>query len=325
MTWYRLVVLLVLVACVAVALLAIRPLPVPPVRVLPLGSPALGPGARQGIPELHRAAATGDAATIDELLRHGARVDEPDRDGWTALHWAAEAGDLHAATLLLGGGADPNAEALPAETSDVVSDVSEARRQERRYKRALSTPLQVALDRGWLAMARSLIDAGAETEKRGEWGMTALHVAANRTPAELVELLIANGASIGAVDEAGWGPLHWAAQGCNAEAVAVLLQHKADPNRASTAERTTCETREMRWQYPVGTTPLHIAADGGEKRTAPVRRRVPSRERIATVRALLAGGADATAKDADGRKPFDEPPQDWSSLLSREGTPLNEF
>ena len=52
------------------------------------------------------AAERGDAATVRELLRAGADVNETHGDGMTALHWAAERGDTALAEMLLHAGAN---------------------------------------------------------------------------------------------------------------------------------------------------------------------------------------------------------------------------
>ncbi|KAK6082374.1 hypothetical protein SCUP234_04213 [Seiridium cupressi] len=60
---------------------------------------------------LHIAAACGHEKIIDMLLAGGGTViDEPDSNGYTALHVAAESGKSAAALRLLGYGANPNAE-----------------------------------------------------------------------------------------------------------------------------------------------------------------------------------------------------------------------
>lgn len=59
--------------------------------------------------ELIDAALADDAERVRALAGGGAPVGESDVNGWTALHFAAHAGALHAAEALLDLGADPNA------------------------------------------------------------------------------------------------------------------------------------------------------------------------------------------------------------------------
>src|SRR5262249_44606171 len=51
------------------------------------------------------AAMNGDAAPVRTLVQQGADVNVTQGDGMTALHWAAERGDLDLATSLLASGA----------------------------------------------------------------------------------------------------------------------------------------------------------------------------------------------------------------------------
>ena len=51
----------------------------------------------------------GDAAGVQTLLQSGADVNEPQPDGMTALHWAADRNDEGVAKLLLDAGGDVTA------------------------------------------------------------------------------------------------------------------------------------------------------------------------------------------------------------------------
>ena len=269
------------------------------------------PQARESLPGLHKAAASGDLRAVKRLLSR-VSADEPDDDGWTALHWAAETGQLAAVKLLLARGADPNAESLPLDSVDVISDVMRPGREERQYKRSYDTPLRVALRGGRLRVARALIEGGADVNKRGAWGMTPLHVAAQGGPAESLQLLLSSGADVNALDEAGWTFLHWAARSSNAEAAAFLLKHRAEPNRRSTEERVMWETHWTRWVYPSRATPLHVAAIAFEHKWPPRQQPLES-ARLETVKALLAGGADPRAKDSEDQTPLEYAQRNWAS------------
>ena len=55
------------------------------------------------------AAARGDAAAVEALLKQGADVNSAQGDGMTALHWAAMNDEASLATMLLRAGANPRA------------------------------------------------------------------------------------------------------------------------------------------------------------------------------------------------------------------------
>jgi ankyrin repeat protein len=114
-------------------------------------------------------------------------------------------------------------------------------------------------------------------------GDTALHVAAAAYRHEIAKKLIAMGADLRARNRRGAEPLHYAADGtpgaptwnppAQAETIAILIAAGADPNAVDNS----------------GVMPLHRA----------VRTRC-----AAAVKALLAGGADALAKNKNGSSPM---------------------
>ena len=57
--------------------------------------------------------------------------------------------------------------------------------------------------KGYLPIARLLIDAGAEVNRRNSVGQTALMIAALFDQWEIIDLLLANGADAGLTDAAG--------------------------------------------------------------------------------------------------------------------------
>lgn len=125
--------------------------------------------------------------------------------GETALHAAAQAGDLALVRQLLAAGAKPAAN---------------------RYG---VTPLAVACERGHAELAGLLLAAGADANAPMRDGRTPLMVAAQTGRAALVELLLARGAQADAREpELGQTALMWAAAEGHREAVAVLLQGGAD-------------------------------------------------------------------------------------------------
>jgi ankyrin repeat protein len=72
------------------------------------------------------------------------------------------------------------------------------------------TPLMGAARKGYLAVARALIDAGADVNAATESGWTALHGAVSEGQISMAELLITHGADVNARAEGGLTPLHTA-------------------------------------------------------------------------------------------------------------------
>jgi ankyrin repeat protein len=149
-----------------------------------------------------------DLAAVKALIAKQADVNAPQGDGMTALHWAAQHGDLELTKVLLSAKAS-----LTATT-----------------RNGAYTPLHVASQAGSGPVVAALLKAGADAKKTTTTGITALHLAALPGNAQAITELLNHGADANA-KEPSWGqtPLMIAAARGRAEAVKVLLQRGADP------------------------------------------------------------------------------------------------
>ena len=160
------------------------------------------------------AAMRGDHGSVRALLQQGADVNAAQGDGMTALHWAADRGDLEMARMLVYAGASLEAVTRMAEY----------------------TPLHLASRAGHGAVVRALLEAGSDpAAPTGSGGATPLHLAAAAGDAEAVAVLIDHGADVDAREErAAQTPLIFAAAQNRVEAIRALLAGGADPSLATT-------------------------------------------------------------------------------------------
>ena len=172
---------------------------------------ALAPVSAAVDAPLADAAMRRDADAVRRLIVRGADPDAAHGDGMTALHWAAEHGDLGIVALLLDAGADIEA----------------------RTRLGSHTPLHVASRSAQAAAVRMLLATGADAGAVTTTGATALHFAAGAGTAAAVSALLDHGAEADA-REPVWGqtPLMFAAAAARTEAIAVLLARGADPELA---------------------------------------------------------------------------------------------
>ena len=164
-------------------------------------------------PVVANAAMQGDTAALRKLVAGGANVNVAQGDGMTALHWAAERGDVSMANLLIRARAN-----LKAAT-----------------RNGGYTPLHVASKDGNAAVVRALIGAGSDVNAMTATGATALHLAAASGSADAVTALLDKGADVNA-KESEWGqtPLLFAAEYDRADVIRVLLKRGADANAHTT-------------------------------------------------------------------------------------------
>ena len=167
---------------------------------------ALGGGVPPEAP-VADAAMRGDLDGVRALLRDGMDVNAAQGDGMTALHWAAERGDVEMANVLVYGGA-----LLEATT-----------------RLGAFTPLLVASRAGRGGVVQTLLEAGADVHARTSTGETALHYAAGTGRDDAVRALLAHGAEVDAVEDSkGQTPLMFAAAYNRADVVRTLVEHGAD-------------------------------------------------------------------------------------------------
>ena len=229
------------------------------------------------------AAMNGDIEAVRALLEDGADVNAAQGDGMTALHWAAEAGDMEMVGVLLSAGAR-------------VQGVT---------RLGDYTPLHLASKAGYEGIVGRLLDAGADAGAYTTTGeVTPLHFAAASGSAASVEALLAHGAVVNARESVlGQTPLMLAAGRNRLEAVRMLLENGADPSIQT--ETIDIPARERADRAAEGRRDEVFAAFKEEQAPDDLGWRPDSRQVQAAVRAAwAANGAEPTVDDP---RDLDEP------------------
>ena len=168
-----------------------------------------------------------------------------------------------------------------------------------------STPLHVVSSRGYVEVARTLLDHGAVVTAQDKQGWTPVHEASSGGHIELVRALLKHDADVMAQNKLGSTPLLLACRRGHVQVSRILLEHGAD----ATA------------QGKHGWTPLHEASSQGHLElvrtlleyvagaTAQNKRSTPllqacRRGHVQVARILLEHGADVTAQDEHGSTPL---------------------
>lgn len=211
--------------------------------------------------DLHLAVRLGHEPIVSLLLRHGAEADALDNIGRSPLHLACIHGHPAVAITLLEHGAD----------------ISIKFTDESRYEHFA---LSFAARMGHAEVLRVLIRYGADVNKAGSRGLTALHYAAVRNQSQSIEVLVDTGIDIEArvCDHGGGGTaLHASAVMRCYDATLCLLRRGAN----------------VRAQNAFGYTPLHGVARQARKDGA-----------VEVADLLLKWGGDETAVDHEGNTPL---------------------
>ena len=152
------------------------------------------------------AAAAGNKAEIQRLLKSGADVNAQQADGATALQWAAYRGDAELAGLLLKAGAKPG-----------LANHNGA------------TPLWLAASRGDAAVIEALLKGGADANEELPLGRRPLMLAARSGNVDAVHALLEHGADVNASEtERGTTALMQAADQGHADVLKELIRRGAD-------------------------------------------------------------------------------------------------
>ncbi len=157
----------------------------------------------------HPASEDDYARIVELLLEHGAKVDQINALGLTAVHLAAVNGSARIMKALLKAGGNPT----------------------RPSPMTRMSPLQTAAPYGKAETVRVLLDAGANLKEVSREGDTLLHFATIRGNAPVVKLLLGKHLDVNAKNKRdGATPLHYAAAANSLECVELLLNAGASPN-----------------------------------------------------------------------------------------------
>jgi len=169
-----------------------------------VGMTAASPAGGDAVVE---AAMSGNRDAVRTLLKDGADVNTAQADGMTALHWAAQKGDVELAKVLLYASANVRA------TTRIGG----------------YTPLLIASRNGDAAMIDTLLTGGADANNATTNGTTALMLASAAGKVDAVKLLLAKGADVNAKENVkGETALTFAAAFGRTDVVRELTAHKAD-------------------------------------------------------------------------------------------------
>lgn len=244
---------------------------------------------------LVQAAKDRNVTLVRELIQKKANVNVAQPDGATPLSWAAYWDELAIADALLAAGADPN---VPNELG--------------------ITPLMLAATNGSEPMVERLLKAGAKAPTSRASGETALMLAARSGNIGVVKRLVGAGADVNAKTRMGDTALMFAAAERHGDAVQALVEMGADVHAQTAAAKKQARSstpppdkedapRLLQKNQAIAVAQLPKDGDFDPPRPeggfTPLLHAAMSGD-LASVRALLAGGAKINQGAADGATPL---------------------
>lgn len=166
---------------------------------------------------LLHSACVGDVESIHACMSAGyCDVDQTDKIGRSALHWAVERGHVSVAEVLI---------TTYHASLDILTNDSES-------------PLMLAVFANSLEMVRLLLSYGSYLQHTNRDGASALHLASASGYFEIARELIAHGAWIELEDVEGESPLFYAIRESHAGIVQLLLEAGANPSHPNNDKDT---------------------------------------------------------------------------------------
>ncbi len=177
----------------------LRPLPLLLVALIALGAANVRAGSYD---DLMQASQRGDRETVEQLLNRGVDPDTSDREGNTLLMVAARDGRVEVIELLIARRARVSLQNSVGDTALLMAALKGHLPAVQRLVAAGApleaangwTPLTYAAFEGRAAVARYLLDQGADVDAPAPNGHSALMLAARNGHLEVVQALLADGA-----------------------------------------------------------------------------------------------------------------------------------
>ncbi|XP_070305217.1 E3 ubiquitin-protein ligase mib1 [Salvelinus sp. IW2-2015] len=157
-------------------------------------------GQCAGHTAMQAASQNGHVDVLKLLLKHNVDLEAEDKDGDRAVHHASFGDEGSVIEVLQRGGADLNA------------------RNKRRQ-----TPLHIAVNKGHLQVVKTLLDFGCHPSLQDSEGDTPLHDAISKKRDDMLSVLLEAGADVTITNNNGFNALHHAALRGNPSAMRVLL------------------------------------------------------------------------------------------------------
>jgi ankyrin repeat protein len=177
---------------------------------------------------LHLAADEGHKEVVELLLEHGADVNAKVGYNKTAAEFAMWGHHSEVVELLVSKGADISPLQMAIYLKDEVKAKSLIEGGADVNKRTPygTTPLDRAINAGLTDIVKLLLDTGAYVNSKDNWDWTPLHSAVYKNK-DMVELLLAKGANVNAQDGDNRTPLWYAKQQGHTEIVELLKKYGA--------------------------------------------------------------------------------------------------
>ncbi|XP_012824933.1 ankyrin repeat and SOCS box protein 2 isoform X3 [Xenopus tropicalis] len=190
---------------------------------------------------VEKAIISGDVDSLNEMMKSGKKLCEPNKEGWLPLHEAAYYGSLECVKLLLK--AYPSTidqRTLQEETAlyfsavkghiECITYLLQSGAEPDIANKSRETPLYKACERMNAEAAQLLVEYRADVNHRCNRGWTALHEAVARNAIDIIDILVKGGAKIESKNCYGITPLFVAAQSGQMEALRYIAKCGADIN-----------------------------------------------------------------------------------------------
>lgn len=272
---------------------------------------------------LHRAVIESVPAAVKFLITNGAKLEDTDSDGWTALLLACDnasnADGEAIIKLLLDAKANVEARTGDGDTSlhracikgsvDVAKILASYGAKFTCLDEYGWTPLHVASSKGHVALITWMADvAKVKLNVCDRDGWTELHCACMKGHLEVVKVLLAKGSKIDAKAEDGATPLYIASGKGHADVVQYLLSAGANTEVQVGKDKLTPLNIACAKNYPQVVKMLvdkGADLDATDKNGLTALHRVAAKGLVEMVRLLLEVGADPTARGNFGSLPLD--------------------